>query len=186
MLDAEIREPLFFHLESLYGKIRIFEEKNIGKSRADALAVTDGVLIGIEIKSDGDSYTRLKSQIRSYNQYCNQNYIVIGSCHRKHVEEHVPDFWGILVVSRDLENRQVVIETMRQAQPNPKANLKLQMSLLWRNELAHILKCNTMPKYTNKSKAFICSKIIEKISAKTLLPQMTEEIFERDYTVYGD
>ena len=55
MLDVEIREPLFLYLETIYGKVRIFEEKNIGKSRADVIAVTDGALIGLEIKSDGDS-----------------------------------------------------------------------------------------------------------------------------------
>ena len=69
MLDADIREPLFEYLELRYGKVRILEEKNIGKSRADVLAITDSVLIGLEIKSDGDSYTRLKSQIRNYNKY---------------------------------------------------------------------------------------------------------------------
>ena len=51
MLDVEIREPLFLYLETIYGKVRIFEEKNIGKSRADVIAVTDGALIGLEIKS---------------------------------------------------------------------------------------------------------------------------------------
>lgn len=28
MLDVEIREPLFLYLETIYGKVRIFEEKN--------------------------------------------------------------------------------------------------------------------------------------------------------------
>jgi len=56
--DAEIREPLFDFLEEQYGTIRILEEKNIGKSRADVMMVTEGALYGIEIKSDADTYAR--------------------------------------------------------------------------------------------------------------------------------
>lgn len=184
MLDADIREPLFVYLETRYGKIRILEEKNIGKSRADALAVTDGAFIGVEIKSDGDTYTRLKSQVRDYNKYCNLNYIAVGESHKKHVEEHIPPFWGILVIFRDSENHGVHIEELKAAQSNPKAVLKHQMSLLWRNELAGILRANKMPKYTNLSKKTICERLMGKIPPETLLLQITDELFERDYTVY--
>ena len=144
MLDADIREPLFLYLETRYGKVRIFEEKNIGTSRADVIAITDGELIGLEIKSDGDSYARLKSQIRNYNKYCGKNYLVVGASHRIHAGEHIPDFWGILVVSRDPDT-----------------------------------------KYNGKSKSFICEKLASGLCLETLLRQLTDEIFERDYTVYN-
>ena len=35
LYDKDIREPLFDFLEGMYGKIRILEEKQMGKSRAD-------------------------------------------------------------------------------------------------------------------------------------------------------
>lgn len=62
MNDRQMREPLFDYLEAFYGKIRILEEKNAGRSRADVIGVVDGALIGFEIRSDRDSYTRLKTQ----------------------------------------------------------------------------------------------------------------------------
>lgn len=34
--DKQMREPLFDYLETFYGKIRILEEKNVGRSRADS------------------------------------------------------------------------------------------------------------------------------------------------------
>ncbi len=185
MLDADIREPLFLYLETRYGKVRIFEEKNIGTSRADVIAITDGELIGLEIKSDGDSYARLKSQIRNYNKYCGKNYLVVGASHRIHAGEHIPDFWGILVVSRDPDTKRPRIEESRAAQPNPGCDIKRQLSLLWRNELANLLRKNRLPKYNGKSKAFICEKLASKLCAETLLRQLTDEIFERDYTVYN-
>lgn len=58
--DKDIREPLFDFLEEYYGKIRIIEEKQIGRSRADIMMVMTEAVAGIEIKSDADTYTRLK------------------------------------------------------------------------------------------------------------------------------
>lgn len=57
--DADIREPLFNYLEDSYGKIRILEEVEIARSRADVIMVTDDSLVGLEIKSDADTYVRL-------------------------------------------------------------------------------------------------------------------------------
>ncbi len=50
--DRDIREPLFEYLEAEHDKVRILEEIVMGKSRADAVMVTEGALAGIEIKSD--------------------------------------------------------------------------------------------------------------------------------------
>ena len=58
MLDKDIREKLYDYLDERYGKVRTIEEKVILKSRADMLAIIDGEIIGIEIKSDSDTYMR--------------------------------------------------------------------------------------------------------------------------------
>ena len=65
--DADIREPLFDYLEDSYGKIRILEEVQISRSRADVIMVTDDSLVGLEIKSDADTYVRLERQVKDYN-----------------------------------------------------------------------------------------------------------------------
>ena len=39
LYDKDIREPLFDFLEERYGKIRIIEEKRVGRSRADVMMV---------------------------------------------------------------------------------------------------------------------------------------------------
>ena len=69
LYDRDIREPLFDFLEERYGKIRILEEKIIGGARADLIMITPGLLYGIEIKSDADTYTRLKRQTEYYNLF---------------------------------------------------------------------------------------------------------------------
>ena len=74
--DKDIREPLFFFLEEKYGKVRILEEKNIGRSRADVVMVTEGAIVGIEIKSDADTYARLAKQVEDYDKYYDFNILI--------------------------------------------------------------------------------------------------------------
>ena len=66
LYDKDIREPLAFYLEEIYGKNRILEEQVMGQSRADMVMVVHDALYGIEIKSDADSYARLDRQITTY------------------------------------------------------------------------------------------------------------------------
>ena len=182
LLDADIREPLFDYLEQRHGKVRFLEEKVTGKARADVVMVLPDRICGIEIKSDADSYTRLASQIKNYDKYYDENYLVVGSTHALHAEEHVPPYWGIISV--ELIKGVVDFYRVREAEHNPKAKLKNKMSLLWKSEFSHILAANKMPKYAQKSKKFITEKLIAKVPEETLHEQISEELFERDYTIY--
>ena len=184
LYDRDIREPVFDYLEERFGKTRVFEEKIIGRSRADILLLTEQQIIGLEIKSDADTYERLKRQVRDYNKYCDANYIIIGKSHEKHVEEHIPKVWGILTVQ--CRNKEICIEEMRPAQENTKMKRDQQISLMWRPELQHLLEINHLPMYRQKSKKFVQQKLLEKLEWEVLKPQMCEELFERDYTLWDE
>lgn len=192
--DADIREPLFDFLETTYGKTRILEELNIASSRADVVMITDGYIFGVEIKSDADSYTRLPSQIKDYDKFFDKNIIVVGSKHAMHVEEHVPESWGIIVV--ELVDGAPDFYMLRNPKLNTKNEIKNKLSLLWRFELVQIQEKEDMPKYAQKSKAFVVEKIAERveypvekkghIDLKRLNYQITDILFERDYNTVGD
>lgn len=174
-----MREPLFDYLEEFYGKIRIFQEKNTGRSRADVIGVIDGQLLGFEIKSDGDSYTRLKTQTEDYDRLCDINYLVVGKSHRKQADRHIPAHWGILCVCGSGED--VTVELDQIPGQNPQVEIGRQLELLWRPELAQIQQWNELPVYKAKSKAFVWEKILEKVPQDILKKQITELLFERDY-----
>lgn len=182
--DKDIREPLFDFLEEVYGKVRILEEKTMGKSRADVVMVTPDALFGIEIKSDADTYARLGHQVKDYNQYYDYNYAVVGTSHALHVEEHIPEWWGI--ITAELVEDAVDFYILRRPMRNPKVNWKKKISILWRPELAHIQELNGLPKYKEKSKLFVTDKILEKIPEETLQKQLCEELFERDYNTIAE
>lgn len=179
MLDKDMREPLFDYLDEYYGKIRIFEEKITGGSRADVIGIIDGNVLGFEIKSDGDSYTRLKTQTADYDRLCDYNYLVVGKTHRKHAASHVPDHWGLLCVFDQGEGE--TVELIRTPALNPGASLKKQVELLWRPELSRLQEWNGLPAYKQKSKLFVRVMIVEKVPEEVLKRQMTDLLFERDY-----
>lgn len=178
--DKEIREPLFEFLDETFGKVRVIEEKTIGKSRADVLLVMENALVGIEIKSDADTYERLARQVRDYNSFFDYNIVAVGTSHAAHIAEHVPDWWGIITIEEI--HGEADFYYYRKMKPNPKAvDRKKQLGFLWRPELAHIQEQNGMAKYREQSKRFVIGKILEKVEPDTLKRQICEELLERDY-----
>lgn len=179
--DSDIREPLFEFLEGSFGKVRIFEEKQIGKTRADIVMVTEEFICGIEIKSDADTYARLSRQVTDYDRFYDCNFVVVGSSHGLHIEEHVPEWWGIITVEELPEGEGLDFYVLRKPKENPHMDWKKKISILWRPEMAHIQELNRMPRYDYLSKAAVSEKILAAVPEDILQKQFCEELFERDY-----
>ena len=177
MLDKDIREKLYDYLDERYGKVRTIEEKVILKSRADMLAIIDGEIIGIEIKSDRDTYTRLKRQIKDYEKFCDKCYVAVGESHI-HVSEHVPEYWGIIVVSDD----NVIVD--RDAGLSPKVKINNQLDILWRAELYAVQMKEGLPKLSNWKRRDIYKRLIDTCGEEQVKKDITEQLFERDYTIF--
>ncbi len=177
--DSSIREPLFDFLEETFGKVRILEEKRTGRARADVVMVTPDAIYGIEIKSDHDSYARLAGQVKNYDLYYDYNMIAVGSSHGLHIEEHVPEWWGIITIEET--GGALDFYVLRRPKLNPKVKPERKLSILWRPELARILEKNRLPAYREKSKLFVQRKLLEKVPETLLWEQVCEELFERDY-----
>lgn len=184
LYDKDIREPLFDFLEAAYGKVRLFEEQVIGKSRADIVMVVPDALYGIEIKSDADSYARLERQVRDYDRYYDYNLVVVGTSHAAHIREHVPDWWGVITVEQAEGKTDFYV--LRQPGKNPQMEWSCKIEMLWRPELAHIQELNRMAAYKQKSKRFVADRIVETVPPDLLALQMSEELFQRDYTKIWD
>ena len=186
--DQDIREPLFDFFDEKFGKVRIIEEKQIAKSRADVMLVLEEKLIGVEIKSDADTYARLARQVKDYNKFFDYNYVVVGSSHSKHIEEHVPEYRGIIEAISKEES--VEFNVLREPEINKRAQrtykMKRKLSILWRPELSHIQEINGMPKYKQRSKDFVITKIMEKVPWDLLHRQISEELFQRDYNTISE
>lgn len=182
--DKDIREPLFDFLEEVYGKVRVIEEKTIGKSRADVFLVLEDGICGVEIKSDADTYARLSKQVKDYDRFFDMNYVVVGTSHAMHIEEHVPKHWGIITVEDAPEGLDFYI--LREPKRETKTSWERKLGLLWRPELAAMLEHFSLPKYRDKSKAFVVANLVGRIGDKLPEEKLQEEfvrlLFERDYS----
>lgn len=183
MLEHEMKDTLFWYLDGLYEKIRILEEKEIGKSRADVVAVLPDKLIGFEIKSDSDTYTRLLTQVKDYDKYFDENYLVVGKTHVK-AEDHVPSYWGIITIEDD--GTAPKTEVRRKAEKNPKLKMRWQMDFLWRREMLNIQQKNGLYKYSGKKRYHVIKYIMDSVDESLLKIQLCDELFERDYTQFDE
>lgn len=181
LYDKDIRPSLFDFLDSLYETNRIIEEKEMGRSRADAVLVTFKSVYGIEIKSDQDTYARLERQIKDYDKFFYKNYVVVGTRHAAHIAEHVPEYWGIITV--EVADGKDDYYLLRKPLRNPNFDIKAALSLLWKTELVHILARNKFPLYKEKSKEYIRKCLLEHLPAEILLKELCAELMERDYTL---
>ena len=181
LYDKDIREALFDYTDELYPINRILQEMNIGDSRADALLITPEVIVGIEIKSDADTYARLSKQTKDYDAYCDYNYIVVGSSHAYHVEEHVPAHWGIITV--DEVDGRPDFYLLKKPKLNPNVKIENQILFLWRPEIANIQEKKEMPVYKRQSKMFVREKVLERIEHTELKRLICAELMERDYSI---
>ena len=102
----------------------------------------------------------------------------------KDIREHVRDGWGIITVEADKDEK-ADFYVLREPKENPKVDRQRKIMLLWRPELAHLLETNKLPKYKEKSKAFVQEKLLEKVPDEILWEQAYEELFQRDYNTIG-
>ena len=182
--DSDIRDGLCLFLEEQYGKVRFFEELVIGKSRADIVMVTEEGLIGVEIKSDADTYARLPGQIKDYDRFFDHNILACGSTHGLHAAEHVPPYWGIITIEEDMEKLDCYF--LRKPGLSAKVKLKNQIRLLWRRELADIQVKNKLYKYAKKRRVQVEKYILESIGEEKMKKAVIEELFERDYSIFEE
>ena len=178
MNDKSIRKILISYLQAQNREIRIYQEKSIGTSICDVMAVTDK-LTGYEIKSDCDNYSRLDEQIKAYNKFFDENYIVVSDKHLKSAFSRVPGFWGIICI------RENDITVERKASQNIIVSRRKQLSVLWKIELKNLLIKNNLPIYAQKEKGYIADKICETVEASELGSQIANELMHRDYSVFN-
>lgn len=177
MNDKSIRRILISYLQAIHNEVRIYQEKAIGKSICDVMAVTDK-LTGYEIKSDLDNFTRLETQIHEYDYFFDENYIVVSQKHINSVKKEIPVWWGILYIVDD------DIRIERTAQKSPVVNRRRQLTLLWKLELKNLLIKNNLPAFAQKEKGYISDKIYSSVESDILGKQIANELLTRDYSVF--
>lgn len=118
---------------------RVIEELGLqsGEARVD-IAIANGSLHGIEIKSEADTLDRLAAQVTVYSRVFDHVCIICGENHCDKVVQMVPAWWEVRVASIDAG--QVVLAERRKGRNNPNLDPVSLLQLLWRDELTKFLR----------------------------------------------
>ncbi len=143
MKEQDVRIALHGYLSNIhYGDssdVLIVDELGVleGSFRVD-VAVIGHELHGYEIKSPADNLDRLPLQQKNFGKVFDRMTLV---CADKYVQEAVhlvPDWWGLISVSRD--GSVASLNEIWPARLNPSANPLAMCQLLWREEALEVLK----------------------------------------------
>ncbi|WP_367953545.1 sce7726 family protein [Aquibium pacificus] len=142
MRDKDVRAAVMRHLLILHcddPSTRIVEEMGLwsGSVRVD-VAVINGELSGIEIKSDRDTLDRLPLQERTYSRIFDQVTLVVGTKHVDRAYDMIPKWWG--VTTARFVHDHVELTPCRPAQRNPAPDPILVAGLLWKEEALSALE----------------------------------------------
>jgi hypothetical protein len=144
MHEGAIRHALRTELERTHpdrADTLIREELGLclGRTRVD-VAMVNGLMSGFEIKSPRDTLDRLPTQVRLYNQVLDRATIVTAPGYLGAVRGLISPWWGIWV-AKDVAGI-AVLHQVRTAKPNPSRDALSVAQLLWRDEVAAILRAD--------------------------------------------
>lgn len=104
--EADIREATKKYLDNKYD-IEYIQDEYTHSSlpvRADLFAVSkDKKVITIEIKSDRDTFTRLRKQLEEYNKFSHIVYLAIDIKHLAKFKKNYPGYYGGILTYEDGE-----------------------------------------------------------------------------------
>lgn len=178
--DKDIRNIIYKNFSGKKEDTRVLEEFPMGDSRADMLLVTKTKLIGLEIKSDRDSFVRLERQIKDYEKFFDTNYLVVGTYHVEEALRTVPAHWGIYEVY-ETEDGSYVMELVRGASMTLKDNTEEKLYLLWRNELMKIVRDYRLAKGNLQRKDKMISKITRGLTVPVIQSEVCNALINREY-----
>ncbi len=171
MRDIDVRSAMLRRLRSSHAddpSTRIVEEMGIwsGTVRVD-IAVINGELSGVELKSDKDKLDRLPSQSALYSRVFDRMTLVVGSKHLEKALPLVPSWWGVILAKWNGET--VELEDIRQVDKNPDPDAFLVAQLLWKEEAIALLEANGVAKgWKSKTAAEIHNHLAASLSFEDL------------------
>lgn len=138
-----------------------------GVARID-IAIVNGDLCGIEIKSPLDNLKRLPSQAEIYNLYFNKVTLVFAEKFFDEILPMVPKWWKLVAVVEG--NRGGLhLKLVRPGKLNRNTDSTSIVKLLWRNEVIDLLrKYGISENHFREAKSNLYSRLIEILDHKTL------------------
>lgn len=161
VIDKHVRHAFYEYIRlRMHGAMFIHEltfQAGKEEGRVDIVAV-DEQLHGFEIKSDADSLSRLKRQVRLYSKVMNQMSMVVTNKHLKGTLKTIPEVWGVYTFDSG------EITELRTAQPNTALCSRSVAGLLWKDSALQLLSEMGLERgFARKAKGYLHDHIAEQI-----------------------
>jgi hypothetical protein len=195
--DHDIRQVLRTRLQLHFPTALVLDELAIkhGDFRVD-MAVVGDLLQGYEIKSDADTLKRLPDQAKQFSLVFHRMSLVVGPEYLADALSVVPKWWGVTLAVRDGFGG-VTLDEVREPGENPKQNYRWVVRLLWRDELAALLRERGEAKGLKQLKYWqVANRCLEVFTPEELTAAVTSqlrarkgpaaEVDEASYVVYED
>ncbi|WP_319407475.1 sce7726 family protein [uncultured Desulfosarcina sp.] len=181
--DIDIRKSVLTELNQKYlndSETMIIEELGLcqGDARID-VAVVNGSIHGLEIKSDQDTLKRLPGQIEIYNKTLDRVTLVVGSKHFDQAVKIIPRWWGVTLAT-NISNK-IKLRVNRKANSNPGLDPSAVVQLIWRDEALSALKDRDLHRgFSNKPRSEIWNKLVTSLQTEELLELVREILKSRE------
>lgn len=167
--DSDMRLILIDELNRINSQhnYRIIEELAVcdGEARVD-VAVANGRLCGYEIKSDADTLERLALQQKCYDKTFDMVSIVVGEKFKNSIDKHIPDYWGIYIVSEYPNGCK--IKKKRAAKINRNIEVAALLELLWKDEIVFLLKEAGIKGISGKNRRILRKMVMDNFSVREI------------------
>jgi len=178
MRDSDVRAAVLRSLHDRHAgdtDTRVVQEMGVwsGSVRID-IAVINGKLSGIELKSDSDTLERLPFQSEIYSRVFDSVELVVGSRHAIRATELVPNWWSITVA----ESGDGILELVpaRIGEQNPSQDPMLIAQLLWKEEALEVLEAMNLARGWRSKRA---KAIHERLAGELPLPVLLDRVRDR-------
>ena len=155
----------------------VVEELPIGRGdgRLD-LAVINGRIEGVEIKSCSDTLDRLPRQVRLYGEGADLMTLVVSSRHLEQARTIGPDWWKIFEVKAGVRGG-LTLRRVQTGWTNPDRTSSGYLRLLERNELLSVLTRHGLDKgLRSASWPVLADRAAEKLPLSTIASEVRRQL----------
>lgn len=158
----------------------LVNEMTLGHAGARAdVGVINCAIHAVEIKSAGDSLSRLPHQLTAYAAVCDRCWLVTQAPHTAKAKPQLPWYWGHVHV--DAEGN---LEVLSEPADSPDLDPLLLASILWREELFELLKESGLARGHSKStRVDLCRFVAVNLPLQTIRSTVIRRLKSR--TEYG-
>lgn len=183
--DRDIRVALRVRFAARHGADEnavVVEELPVagGASRLD-MAIINGRIEGVEIKSSRDTLDRLRRQVALYSPALDRGMLVAAPEHLDEAADMVPDWWAIY--SAEIGSRGAVrLRRIRRGKPNPQRCARAFLDLLERDEIVGLLAGHALDKgFRTAARAELAGRAIDLLSPTEIFNGVRRQLKIRAY-----